>query len=334
MDTSAFTNKDELFNVFVESSHDAYFLINTIDWAIEWCNQKSVNLFEMDNKEEFIGLFGHDYHVDPYTEADIQATQKELDEKGLFRAMYRYRTKKGNLFWGLLDTRRVKISNTRYQIVKVIDITENPDLWQKNLEKELVDRSFSHLIKNNLLSILGMVHLQLSNSKLGEAGKSALQDVYRRINTIAVLHEQLCYIDTTKEVNILEYLKKIIHCASEINEELKIESSYEIGQHLFSAEDTLKLGMIVNELVSNSIKHAFRTDRVNEVALAIGELELKKFKFDYSDNGDGVNKVIERTKGKGLGMKVIDALSKSLGGEWKDELSPSGYKGWFVFSEN
>ncbi|NQZ77130.1 MAG: hypothetical protein HRT61_13680 [Ekhidna sp.] len=305
-------------------------MINTIDWAIEWCNRKSADLFEMDSRNEFIGDFGHHYHVDPFTEDDITKTQRELDEKGLSRSLVRYRTKKGNLFWGLLETRRVKISKKDYQIVKVIDISENPESWAIQLNEDITGRSFNHLIKNNLLTVLSLLKMKMRGHHDEDINSATIKDVYRRINTIAVLHEQLTY--QSDEIELVQYLNNVLEHIRSIHDYLEISLDLHIPEIQLNPEDTLKLGMIVNELDGNSINHAFHSERENTILITIDPVENDSYAFQYQDNGDGSKKVEEeRKQGGGLGLRVVERLTADLGGEWNAKIDQNGFLGGFTF---
>ena len=332
MTKDSFTDKEELFDVFIESSTDAFFLINTINWAIEWCNQKSADLFEMQSRAEFIGDFGHHYHVDPFTEEDIANTQQELDEKGLARTLIRYRTKKGNLFWGLLETRRVKISEKDYQIVKVIDISENPESWAIKLDDDdVISRSFNHLIKNNLLTVLSLLKLKMRDYQEDDANNVTIKDIYRRINTIAVLHEQLSY--HSEEIQLLEYIEKILDHINSLHDYLEIDLRVKIPKIQLGSQHTLKIGMIVNELAGNSINHAFYDGKENVIEISIDLVEEGTYEFQYRDNGDGSKKIDQKdVKVGGLGLLVVQRLAADLGGEWNSKIDEQGFSGSFAFT--
>jgi len=326
-------SKETFFDVFVEESDDAFFIINTLNFTIEWCNQKSAELFEMDNKEEFIGKYGPDFHVDPFSEDEVQ---NSLDRKNLYRAIYRYKTYKGNLFWGLFETKRITLKGNIYQIVKLIDLAEGIGSWPIQVDDTIREKSLNHFVKNNLTSLQNLVHLRLSQSGKGVFDDADLSAINRAISTIAILHEQLTYGSTGGNVVLNQYLKTLIDHISVINPDLEITSELRIMSEEFPADISMKFGMIVNELIGNSIKHAFQPDEKNYFMLSFDKLSENKYRMSYEDNGSGttIQESMEEDISKGLGMMVIKALTSEFPGIWKYTINADGFKGQFDFTYN
>jgi len=323
-------SKETFFNVFVEESNDAFFIVNTVDWAIEWCNQKSADLFEIESRKEFIGKYGPDFHVDSFTEDEVQ---KNLDKKNLYRTIYRYRTQRGNLFWGLFETKRVTIDGIVYQIVKLIDLAEGIGSWPIQLESTLKERSLNHFVKNNLNSLQNLVHLRLSQSGEGAFNDADILAINRTISTIAILHEQLTYGSNSDNVMLDQYLETLINHIIEIHPNLAIKSKLEIISIEFPADISMKFGMIFNELLGNSIKHAFQTNRENHFMVSFENLSDGNYRMTYEDNGS--NSLVREhdwESNNGLGMMVIKALTSEFSGTWKYTINPNGFKGQFDFT--
>jgi len=192
------------------------------------------------------------------------------------------------------------------------DLTKQSQLISiQNEEKTIMLKEIHHRVKNNLQVISSLIRLQSFETEDTKA-KKMFDATVNRVVAMALIHEKMYQKDNLTKINLANYLKTLA------NDILK---SHQITTHVkFSVESELEiignrtivpLALIFNELISNSLKHAFSDVNEGEIKVNIKNLEHPYFKIDYHDNG--VWKEI--TKASSFGTELIDTFTKQLDGE-------------------
>ncbi len=178
-------------------------------------------------------------------------------------------------------------------------------------EKEVLLREIHHRVKNNMAIILSLLRLQAKHS--GDEGiKSMLMDSQNRIKSMALVHEKLYHSKDLADINLSDYVQELLsHLILTFGKE--IDLSLDINISKLDIDTMIPCGLILNELVTNSLKHAFRgvdTPRINVSMKAIdGMLRLV-----YTDNGTGVPDHVEFPPSDSLGLQIISMLAYQLNG--------------------
>ena len=170
-------------------------------------------------------------------------------------------------------------------------------------EKEILLKELNHRVKNNMQTIISLIRLQndeINDSKIN----ILLTTIQNRISAMSHLHELLYQKDTITFVDANEYFEKII---SEIKQSFEhdIDVIYDINCNL-SSESAIYCGLILNELLTNSFKHAFDENKSGIVNISFFG-KNKEYKLIYSDNGKGYNPNIKKSS---LGLTLIETLAK------------------------
>ncbi len=170
-------------------------------------------------------------------------------------------------------------------------------------EKEILLKELNHRVKNNMQTIISLIRLQndeINDSKIN----ILLTTIQNRISAMSHLHELLYQKDTITFVDANEYFEKII---SEIKQSFEhdIDVVYDINCNL-SSESAIYCGLILNELLTNSFKHAFDKNKTGIVNISFFG-KNKEYKLIYSDNGKGYNPNIKKSS---LGLTLIETLAK------------------------
>lgn len=179
-------------------------------------------------------------------------------------------------------------------------------------EKEFLIKEIHHRVKNNLQIISSMLNLQAETID-NMAAKEVLQESRLRINSMALIHQLLYSKNNLLNVSISDYLNTLLSqiersyssVASNVVTDLKCDSVN------IDLDTAIPLGLIVNELVTNSYKHAFnKTDSgVIEVSFTKNELN-NTYTLIVRDNGKGFDPT--KIKNHSLGMELIQMLSEQL----------------------
>ena len=176
-------------------------------------------------------------------------------------------------------------------------------------------KEVNHRVANSLQLVSAMVTMQ-SRSLSDERAIEALDDTNRRIQAIAQVHRSLYTSDDVESVSIDEYLAAII---AELEESW---STPEAPRHIrleadpvrLKTDKAVNLGVIVNELVSNSCKYAYPEDQSGEIRVAFRSSGENAYQLVIEDDGCGMSPD-EAPKGTGLGSKLIQAMASSLKGK-------------------
>jgi len=184
-------------------------------------------------------------------------------------------------------------------------------------EKEVLLKEVHHRVKNNLQIISSLLNLQ--TNYLNDKGSIELfQETKNRIKTLALVHEKLYKSEDVEYVSIKNYIESIIDLLSYSYDKEYIDVVIgidEIPFDKFNIEKAIPCGLIVNEIVSNSYKHAFKSLKGNiNVSL---KKEENMCVMIISDNGVGISDEINFDNLNSLGLELIDLLVSQLEGSYK-----------------
>lgn len=184
-------------------------------------------------------------------------------------------------------------------------------------EKKLLIKEIHHRVKNNFQSVSAMLSLQ-ANMLTDENLKEILNVSRNRVHSLAIIHEKLQESEDVSNVNLLIYFQRLFD---------NIEKSYQVsGQKinikfnmlpdvLLPVNQSVQLGLIFNELISNIFKYAFPDNREGTITI-IFERSKEKYSFVVKDNGIGLPTGFNISQSKRLGLKLIELISKQLDGEF------------------
>lgn len=179
-------------------------------------------------------------------------------------------------------------------------------------EKQTLLSEVHHRVKNNLAIISSLLNLQ-KNSVEDSAIQRALDDSRNRIYTMALIHEKLYKNQTFSSIGFRDYAESLLFEYTRSSLKTRIRSVVDIDGISLVLGQAIPCGLILNELITNSIKHGFRDRKEGEIVLKMHKAEGKIF-FDYGDNGRGVEDIIAMKEKETLGMTIIQSLSEQLNG--------------------
>lgn len=211
-----------------------------------------------------------------------------------------------------------------FSLVLVISTGKQHDrLYQMNRQNELLLAELNHRVKNNLAIITSLIRLK--RGELDEKEGELLLDLESRIKAIALMHDNMFSRNNQQEVKLDEFLNTLIEsiCRTYQHEKtLKIEQRVPAIELSFN--ETLPFSMIINELLINSLKHAF-ADQENPEIYVRCHVNKGIFYLDYGDNGIGIPQNGESKKG--LGRELIESLAEQLDATIEERYAPSyGFK--------
>lgn len=189
-------------------------------------------------------------------------------------------------------------------------------------EKEILLAEIQHRVKNNLAIIAGLLNLQTEKAPCEES-KLLMIESRNRVMSIAMVHERLYKKDNLSKINLKQYLSELVQ---------ELVKSFPIQSHQIKIEEELEkleleitkavpVGLIVNEALTNSLKHAFNSDNKNPTIKIKMQLIYDRVQICITDNGIGFSDINTR-KDNALGLSLIESLSDQIDAEvvFKNEL--------------
>lgn len=193
---------------------------------------------------------------------------------------------------------------------------------QNEVIKTLI-RETHHRIKNNLQVIVSLLNFQ-NNKADNPVISSVIEQIKNRIHTMAVLHEKLHQSNNLKKVDIRDYLNQLVTELVDSNSAKKIELKVDIDSFEMDAKTLVPLSLIINELISNSIKHGFLHKDQGLIELSIHHLKDNLFRLVINDDGIGIPDDLFEKEVDSLGKDLIVLFTEQLKGEIHILENPEG----------
>jgi len=182
-------------------------------------------------------------------------------------------------------------------------------------EKEVLLREIHHRVKNNMQIILSLLNLQTQYVVTDEAVE-ILQEAQDRVKAMATIHENLYQSPDLTTINFAEYIHSLVKGIffSHKIKEGQIAPIIKIEDIMLNIETAVPCGLIISELVSNSLKHAFPHGKKGTIKVALTSQD-ELFKLIISDNGIGFPKNLDFKNTNSLGLELVNNLIRQIDGD-------------------
>ncbi|MBF0456689.1 MAG: response regulator [Nitrospirae bacterium] len=294
------------------------------DEDMERCFELGISAFlrKPFNLYELLGIVTHSIALKK-VELDLKAEliQREMMETEL--RLYRGHLEE------LVKTRTAELQK------EIVDRTNAEKLATRSLkDKEVLLREIHHRVKNNLQIVSSLLDLQSKYIKDPET-LDMFKDSQNRLQTMALLHEKLYQSDNMAEIDFAKYLNNLLDhlYRSYCIDTSSILMNTDIEDATIGLDTAVPCGLIINELVSNSLKHAFKNAEGGSLSVSLHKLDDGRFKLTVSDTGVGLPDGIDLKNAKTLGLRLVNALVvEQLEGTLEFN-SNNGASFWIVFKE-
>ena len=185
-------------------------------------------------------------------------------------------------------------------------------------EKDVLLKEIHHRVKNNLQVISGLLDLQAHHIN-DPMGKEIYKESQNRVITMALIHEELYKNINLSQMDFADYIKNLCEnlMISYGVERKRIKLDINTEKTEMVVDTAIPCGLIINELITNSLKHAFPGKRKGTISLAFRQMKNKNYLLTVSDDGVGMPKSVNINKTTTLGMQLITVLVEQLGGTLK-----------------
>jgi two-component sensor histidine kinase/CheY-like chemotaxis protein len=182
-------------------------------------------------------------------------------------------------------------------------------------EKEILLKEVHHRVKNNLQVIASLLRLQADS--FGESALAdALHESQHRVESMALVHEQLYETDDLREIDLPKQVDVLTaNLFRSYGEPARISWTSSIEPVAFGVDRAIPISLILNELISNAFKHAFPGGRSGSLAIE-GKSDGDRFVLSVRDDGAGMP---ETVRPKSLGLEIVRILTRQLKGSFEIE---------------
>lgn len=188
---------------------------------------------------------------------------------------------------------------------------QNKIISKQHLEKETLLKEIHHRVKNNLQVISSLLNLQ-SRHLDDQKAKDAVKESRSRIKSMSLIHQRLYTDNDISTINMPQYLKELTDFLfATFKPGNKIQKNIDSENFQFDVDIAVPLGLIINELISNSLKHAFDTTDQGNIEVSLLS-DKNNYILKISDDGKGLP-----TKGflKSMGMQLVETLVEQINGD-------------------
>lgn len=311
---------------------DAIFVIDNEGKVIAW--NRAIETMTKVKAEDILGKGDYEYSVPFYGErrpalADLVLRPQEEIEKKYARVERKGATLIGESYmpnlgseaylWAAAAALYDAKGNIIGAIESIRDITDRK-LAEKKLtaslqEKEVLLKEIHHRVKNNLQIVSSLLNVQ-AHYVQDENIAEVLEECRNRVRSMALIHESLYRSENLAKVDFARYISSLTTSlfSSFGADRRRIKLDLDLEKVFLSIDRAISCGLIVNELISNCLKHAFPGQEAGKVQIKLQCLDTAKVMLIVRDNGIGLQDAPESQKTQTMGLKLVTDLVKQLKG--------------------
>ncbi len=215
------------------------------------------------------------------------------------------------LLTGGLFYNRYRIKQQATEIIN----KKNQNLERLVKEKEILVNEIHHRVKNNLHTVMSLLESQAAY--LRDDALSAVQNSQNRIQAMALIHQKLYMNNDSSAIRMDIYLQELVGSLKDSFDRPYIVFFKDFDQVELNVSQAISIGLIVNEAITNSIKHAFDSDKMGTVTVSFKKQLVGSLCLIISDNGKGLPPQMNNASTNTLGLSLINGLSRDLGADLK-----------------
>ncbi|PRY84318.1 tetratricopeptide repeat protein [Mongoliibacter ruber] len=207
-------------------------------------------------------------------------------------------------------------AKSRKKYNKELEI-KNLEIAKQNAERELLLKEIHHRVKNNLQIISSLLSMQTRSLKDAKM-IDAMKESQSRVKTMALIHEKLYQYENLSKINMQEYMQQLSDFLTQTyRSEKQIVINIAAQDINLDMDTAIPLGLITNELLSNSLKYAFEDSDFGEINIIFSEKEPGTYKLQVKDTGKGLDANLDIDNTKSLGLKLVRTLTRQINGQLK-----------------
>lgn len=317
---------------------------NMLDLITE-SDEKGIYKYVSPSSQQLLGYLPEDLmgksmyeFIHPHdSEMVIEVLRESQQPANSVRIQYRCKNAHGKYIW--LETIGKPVFDDQgfrgfiYSSRDISDQKKSAEFVKKSLEeKEALLREIHHRVNNNLQIISSLLSLQ-SDNVVDERDHELFVESQNRVRSMAMIHEKLYQSDSFSSINFSDYLKTLLNSLIyDYTTNLRhIKLELDIEDVDLNIETSVPCGLIINELVSNSLKHAFPNGRSGKIMVKLHQ-DNDHYMLVVGDDGIGYSEESVTENDKKLGFNLVKSLIRQLDGSM-EILEGNGTVYRIIFSE-
>jgi two-component sensor histidine kinase len=219
------------------------------------------------------------------------------------------------------------------QVLKELSESQN-HLVNSLREKDTLLKEVHHRVKNNIQIISSLLNLQARYVKDPQA-REIIRDSRNRIESMALVHEKLFRSKDLEKINMDSYIRELTAYLfnSYSKSRSQVDCEVNVAAVALDIDTAIPLSLIINELVVNSLKHAFPEDRRGKITIELAKTSVNGLILVFSDNGVGFPATVSFPHSQSLGLQLIQTLTQQLMGDIAVTSSEAGTKFTITINE-
>lgn len=311
--------KEEQFRFIMENSLDIITRVNK-EFRHIFASPSAERLLGYNNQEMMRGTPFDIIHPDFH-----DYTRKKVDEMIIARTatevVYPARKKDGGYSWveSILNPIFDHKTGEYLELVAVTrDIqdrkTKEMEIMEGTKQKENLLKEIHHRVKNNFAILVSLINMQKDQTRNTELLQS-LTNLQLRIRSMALVHEMLYRSSDFEKISFAEYLHSLASVIAGTFNRRDIELSIQTVDAVIDIETSIPLGLIVNEILSNSYKHGFPEERSGTISIdLINNNESPLLSLIFKDDGIGLPEDFNIENCKTMGLQIVNILIRQIDG--------------------
>jgi len=281
------------------------YLVTTYAWAFHLLTGIDSTLFN--HKPEYYLIVGHGIEVIFFSVGLAYRVYIMKKEKETFQ---------GKAI-SLLQVNKEIITNQNIVLEETVKLRtvelekSNSLLAKKNMEKTAMLKEIHHRVKNNLQVVNSLLKLQ-SRDIEDENVVAMFKEAQNRVLSMALLHEKMYRSDNLQHIDVQDHITLLVEdllktyvVGKDINSEINVKDI------VIGIRTLVPLGLIINEIITNALKHAFKGREKGGIKVHLKQLKGTTYEMIIGDDGVGLK---EKNESKGIGTKLIQIFTKQLNG--------------------
>ncbi len=216
--------------------------------------------------------------------------------------------------WSLIPVKdeNGKLTGLVFTLAEVTDRKRAEEQIKASLrEKEVLLQEIHHRVKNNMQLIISLLRLQAKNIE-DKHYVDMIKESENRINSMALIHEKLYMSKDFSKIDFTEYVRSLVNhlFISNAIDTNKIRLKMDIEDVSFDLESAIPCGLLINEIISNCLKHAFPNDQKGEISIALSSVNENQISLIVRDDGIGISEKIDIKNANSMGLHLIEVLAE------------------------
>jgi len=322
----ALKESEERYQLAVDATQDGIW-----DWDIttgvdyfspRWCEIIGYSYDDLELPHDY-DSWASRIHPDDYERVQ-DALKAHIEEGKEYNVDYRHRHKSGKFRWQ--NSKGKVIFDDDGKPIRMVgcirDITEKKKTDEKIKkdikEKEIMLHEIHHRVKNNMQIITSLIRLQSQDLK-NEEDKEKFMVTQNRIRAMALIHENLYESSNLSQINFSKYVKRMTTHLRAVHSTLsdRVKFNIDAEKIILDINQAIPCGLIINELVTNSLTHGFPKGKKGSISVNINADKKGNVTLIVADSGVGLPSKFNFQNPKALGMRLVSDLVKQLKGTIK-----------------